>query len=824
MDAPTDRGEQPDWSLATWDGARREQLRRWAALPLERVIAAIEEMGDLAAAFSDHAPPLAVREVGPGYGGPGGRHELPLAGCTPEPLMSYLKALGVLRVVSEQLDARARGRWAGDAFVLRSSLDRAGLLQFFTEKYAPSPIVSPWNQDAGFLTEIVREELEGLRGQPRFAGIRSAIESALEMPAVRDLGRTRRQKAELIERFERRHGTKNWRKRLSAEEREDLRQLKERVKSAKAALLARARSELSDRSVAWLDACVALRDEGAVANPILGSGGSDGRLEFSANFLKNAKEVVSHRESAAWLEAALFGTGGAHLADTSIGQYAPGGVGGPNATQGFERASLANPWDVVLMSEGVVLFAGAQSRRLGQGGRGKTAFPFMVRAVAGGHVSKSEGGKARGEVWLPLWTRMAGLAELSAMLAEGRAEWRGRQSRTSVDFARAVASLGVDRGIDQFARTALLMRSGRSFLATPLGRFPVTLRDDVHLLREADQWLDRLRVAAGDTNAPLRFGRVLRQVDEAILAFCRYGGPTRFQEILIALGRAEREIASGERFRTDKHINPLSGLSPEWAAAADDGSTEFNLARALAGVHDPAGKIGPLRTNLEPVAPLRGGGQTHLWAERDRAVVWTSADVARNLAGILSRRLMDAAKAGCEVAPLAGSAPASLESVAAFVAGEVDDGRIADLLWGLVLLRAHRTGGVPAPTSATAPLPRAYALLKLLFLPQALRIGDIDVRVSADAGLIGALTAGRGNDACRFAARRLRERGLVPLPQSRAGSAARDSAWNEAGSGAIEGRRLAAALLIPIADTAVRTLRNLVLRTLRTPDSPTLET
>lgn len=33
-----------DWSLATWDGAKREALRRWAKLPLERVIAALEEM------------------------------------------------------------------------------------------------------------------------------------------------------------------------------------------------------------------------------------------------------------------------------------------------------------------------------------------------------------------------------------------------------------------------------------------------------------------------------------------------------------------------------------------------------------------------------------------------------------------------------------------------------------------------------------------------------------------------------------------------------------------------------------------------------------
>jgi len=44
----TEKSEIPaDWSLATWDGAKREALRRWAKLPLERVVAALEEMQEL---------------------------------------------------------------------------------------------------------------------------------------------------------------------------------------------------------------------------------------------------------------------------------------------------------------------------------------------------------------------------------------------------------------------------------------------------------------------------------------------------------------------------------------------------------------------------------------------------------------------------------------------------------------------------------------------------------------------------------------------------------------------------------------------------------
>lgn len=37
-----------DWHLATFEGARREQLRRGAQMPLEDILLAIEEMQDLA--------------------------------------------------------------------------------------------------------------------------------------------------------------------------------------------------------------------------------------------------------------------------------------------------------------------------------------------------------------------------------------------------------------------------------------------------------------------------------------------------------------------------------------------------------------------------------------------------------------------------------------------------------------------------------------------------------------------------------------------------------------------------------------------------------
>ena len=78
--------------------------------------------------------------------------KLSLNGCTPIPLAHYLKALGILRLVSEASefgDPLATGFWSKDAFVLTSQLDRTGLIEFFLHRYKPTPILAPWNGGSG---------------------------------------------------------------------------------------------------------------------------------------------------------------------------------------------------------------------------------------------------------------------------------------------------------------------------------------------------------------------------------------------------------------------------------------------------------------------------------------------------------------------------------------------------------------------------------------------------------------------------------------------------------------------------------------------------
>ncbi len=777
-------GPEINWELTTWEGSRREQLRRWRELSLREKLEGLEEMADLAdrlgKAPRTSAAGEKIAEPRVAYSTDAG-HSIQLAGCTPEPLMSYLKALGILRLVSEQKDPEARGWWRNDVFWLKSRVlfdgehaaeaPREILSKFFLEEYRPTPIIAPWAGGSGFFRKDNKKAVEALvrSSEARVDGYARVIRFVQEI--------------------------------LRQENIHD-----KPADEGKSRLIQRYRRELPDKVIAWMDAAMVLQHEGQTFAPVLGTGGNDGRLDFTQNFMQRLVSLGLHtnaaasHEARAWLCLSLFGSP-ARLASASVGQFAPGRAGGANATQGMEGDSADNPWDFVLMLEGALILAGAVMKRLGIGEGAHAAFPFTVRAVAAGFDSAGtkEEMTSRGELWLPLWERPAIAAEMRHLFGEGRAEVSGRSARNGSDFVRAIAGLGVDRGIARFIRLAFLKRSGKAFLAVPIGRFTVEEREGVHLLRQVDSWLDRFRSACSAKDAPDRLSRALHQIDSAVFDFCRYGGPTLFQRVLITLGRAELELAHGERFRSKQGLRPLAGLSPGWIAAADDGSDEFALALVLAGIHDPEGKIGPLRSNLEPV-DWQARERNHLgrWAERDHSVVWSAADLSRNLAAVLSRRLLDGARQGCEHLPVLGASPAPLALVARLLAGELDDRRIEELLWGLILV-TPATRPLPWQDSGEAPpLPRVYALLKLLFLPHALVVGGTEIRPKPEAAIPALLAAGHVGEACRIAARRLRAVGLVPLPYTGSRGIRRGSVWSEVPGRSLDGNRLAAALLIPI--------------------------
>lgn len=713
-------------------------------------------------------------------------NKIRLTGCRPEPLMAYLKALGVFRLVAEQADKTVRAAWDGDVFVLHTALSERELLMFFQERYTPTPIVAPWAGGSGFFEGDNKQAVEAISKSktPRLAAYRQIIAQVRNI--LKELKQTSKPKDE-----------------------------------AKDHLLRLYRRELPDEFLAWMDSAIVLQNEGQKYPPILGTGGNDGRLDFTQNLMQRLVEIGFADdelvpESDGWLKNALFGEPAKDLMSVAIGQFDPGRAGGPNAGQGLSGDSRVNPWEYVLMLEGALLMAGSVTRRLDVSAREKASFPFTVNATAAGNGALNEGEDSRGEIWLPLWENPARLNEVRQVFAEGRAQVGKRQARNAVDFARAIAGLGTDRGLTGFTRYSFLKRSGKAYLAASLGRFEThTPAENANLLAELDDWLDRFRRACAGDNVQPRFTAALRRLDEAVFAYCRFGGAVRFGEIVRALGQCEQALAfnpqkPGLIGQSKLSVSPVPLLSATWLKAAQEDSPEFRIALALAAMR-ATGEVGALRANLEVVTGNKWGWE---WAKpQDRyATVWVGDDLPRNLQAVLERRLLDAVRFGLEGLPLESHFSAGVEDIIAFLAGQVDDGRLTEWLWGLMLIDLSKAGwedlarAQAAP--ATPPVPRAYALLKLLFLPEYHALTTEGGKpIKPEPSILAHLRAGRLSAACETAARRLRASGYVPMPGPMSGRGPRPMDY------ALPSpmlARLAGALLIPVSQP--KRLAALVLR------------
>lgn len=823
--------------------------------------------------------------------------QIPLRGCAPEPLIHYLKALGILRLVAEQLDPQARVAWHGDTFMLETEKAKEELVDFFLNNYRPTPLMSPWNGGSGFGEgeDITGREAIRSSSSERLEIYRTAINDVLSLPELPSVGHltvtdflNRIEQAITESKNQESKDVIAWKNLISATKKElikfpnaqdlakstleSIEQIKDSISNkaekkslaellkvlskvrnvvkkfkraaGKDDIIKACRNRLNDEAIEWFDAAVVLFENESGEVPLLGAGGIDGKLEFARNFMSRLSSVIPEllkmevetkkqkdlnknaqnpakiekinkqiseeikqqvEESKQNLKASLFAECPPILENAAVGQFQPSGAGGaPNASQTAKIDSsegMVNPWDFILALEGSLMLASATVRQLAAGARTKASFPFTVQNSNIGYGTATDNEKVRAEIWLPLWSRFTSYAEIAHIFKEGRVQFSNRRAiRTGFDFARAVAELGVDRGIDAFQRYAFIERNGQANLATPLGIFEVRERPLAARLYELDRnrWLDFFFRATSDDKTPPRFVRARKRVEEAIFKLCATGNVAHLRETLIALGAAEAELSDGERFRDDKHLRPLTGLSLRWVSDCNDGSDEFRIASALAAMRG-AGKVGSFRSNIESFDDA-----SRSWAQRSTSAVWSNAGLEENLASVLQRRSIDARSQSLSHPPVSSSRFASLASIEAFLSRETDDEKFEDLLHGLILVdwSQDKTPESKIEKRNVPPmLSRAYALLKLLFLHK----GEFQPKPDAETtvikhepSIVPLLRAGRVPDALDVAARRLRASGVMPLTT--------DFYLREE-----DGARLAAALLIPIDEPSIREIARLVL-------------
>lgn len=712
--------------------------------------------------------------------------EIVLGGCTPTPLASYLKALGVLRLLSVS-QPETKAAWRDEKLRLQTPLSREEIEGFFLDAYIPTPIMAPWNGGSGFYEKDNKDALEAI------VQCKDTRLSAYQrcFVVVEDA----------LDGMDRQASPKG---------------------DQKASLLLRLRGLLPDDALAWLDAAVLLSGDMPQYPPLLGTGGNDGRLDFTNNFMQRLLEAlcldrkITTAESRDWLRLALFGDSAPGLIKKAIGQFSPGQAGGPNASNGFDADAAINPWDFVLMIEGSLPFAAAVVRRSADDPYGVLSYPFTVKAVSAGSGSLGEGDttNARGELWMPLWGQPASYGEVRSLLSEGRVAVGRKPARDAVDFVRAVHHLGAYRGIRSFQRYGLLMRSGKAYLATPLGRVETSDRPSTNLLDELDQqnWLGMFRkFAQGD--APERFVTMRRRLENVFFRFSeKIPPPNEIQASLTLVGEIQAAIAGSSK--AADVVGPVPRLSERWVDAADDGSCAFRIARALAGLRGEAALPLPIRAQLFPVHPLysmwkdQTDKDQHNASDQYRGVrLYTgmAGTLCHALFQLLNRRLWLAERLEMQDRPLQSTSGATLQDVNSFLESDRMDQRIASLVPGLSLCE------VPFDTEQAdgeGSVPAAFALLKLSLTSNSilhkLDVLTKDKNLSNPRGMLQQLASAHAVDRAVLAAwRQLRISSVNPVFD-------RNALPSLAG---ISPRRVAAALLIPLRLGAYRRVANGVLKT-----------
>lgn len=489
-------------------------------------------------------------------------------------------------------------------------------------------------------------------------------------------------------------------------------------------------------------------------------------------------------------------------------------------TEGFAAASLVNPWDYVLMLEGAVQLRGSVVRRADMRELPQAAAPFAVLPSAAGYGSAARTDESpRGEQWMPLWTRPATVEEVIELFAEGRSQLGRGPATRPVDFARAVARLGVARGVAAFERYGYLERNGQANLAVPLGRWVVSPQPGQELLNEVAAWVSSLRWMAND-KAPASFRSASRRCEEAMLACCRDGGSAlRWQDLLMALGAAERLAVSSSRFAKDKGLRPLPKLSSGWLDAIDDGSSEIRLAAALASLHCGGPVTARGRGDPESIRVYWLPIETGSWprfvtgessVEISPRQVCHGVDLERDCVSLLRRRSVEASRDALGSLGLGsvGGVSARLTDVARFLSADLDDRRCLALALPLMALdweSFHPSVSAPALQRAPSEGTPAglFALLRLALPHHGFSMpegeGGPEINVRLDPAVIEHLAAGNLERAVRAALRRLGAAGL--RPKLRLGCGGPELA-----------RRMAAAIAFPLSLSDLRWLARLATR------------
>ena len=695
-------------------------------------------------------------------------HVHQLDGCAPTPLAHYLKALGVLRLVSEQADSAARGWWEGDRFRLATKLGREELEGFFLKDYEPTPIFNPWGARSGFHAgpseKSARESLTQIEcsSNPRLELFRTTIKT------VRSV--------------------------ITNTTPEGKPSDKEKDR-----LILALRSNTRGASSLWLDTVIALigaGDDLSLAQPpIFGTGGSEGSGGYPSAYMAAIVESVVKANWNHAISCALFGgtVPKCHW-DQSMGQFAPG--------------SVSTPWDMLLAFEGACVLRSSVGGRQATGSQRCQRWmssPFYVAPRSSGYASgsrldekflnKGREYPGRGEQWLPMWAKPSRYFEVQQIFLQGRAATKAGRATDGWTMARAVAGFGVSRGIPEFIRYGYQQRNNQAtHFAIPLGRFcapdeELAASTKRSCLDDLDGWLRTLhsKVHPADDQktkrVPTRLTTAYHRLMNALFSVVNEKVTVQqYQDVLLCLGDLETTMRQGTGFAAQ----PVPPLRPEWVSVSDDGTPEFRLALAFAlqyyayrvggrQVQDPVRRHWlPLERKypqlpLDPERKLRfattGTGATTRLDVQPEVVMHGRRGLDDAIA-VVERRLVEASQREGRhlLLKAAPRAAASIADLAALLSGHVDPDRALALARALMALdrRAWAEQYIPIESPQTTNWPDdAWLAIRLCTLPWPLKTrSGFEIDIGTDPAMVRRLAAGDAAAAVAIALRRLGAAGV----------------------------------------------------------------
>ncbi len=601
-------------------------------------------------------------------------NRLNILGCRANHPLNYLKAIGLLKTISLQLDPSVKGFYDHDSFILETSLSKEQIASFFVHNYIPSPILSPFLRlrNNVFLEKLSQAE------NPRLSLFRQAYEYLKMAPPKK------RQP----------FPSEKWLQDIASE----LKYLHPAsVGSYKALTLAAYRL------------CDPLKESSP--SPFLVNYQDQFKeLWLEENYLGALSQLMSFKtdtpkkESLDYLLTAIFTENNFKESFFKLADFCALFL--DRVTYPSRQNIKANPWDYILAINGFVAICAPCT--LDTEGR----VPFCLSATSYGweNIAANPLRKlAMREMWLPLWNRPLTNNELVKLLSKLFETMVQSKVSSALDLVAEATIWGINPVLAHFLRLGLLFDINTAPLpeVINLKQVALTKMPEAELLSSTKAWLAKWDFLLSSGPKSQKQKEMIKAAEEALFSYLT-NQDSSLTKTLINLGQAE---IGSSLLPKNTRPDPLT-LPTFYLKYAKENSPEYRLALAVASLDSHL----PVRSQLEPVSSLSGK-----WFWND-SVLAQGGNLTEKLAYLLEMRVKFATEKRLPYVPISAAYPAQIKDVELYLEGEIDEDYLESLLNGLILVNYPYPKVQPLENTPDSNLLWHYLLVREAFLSKAKHI------------------------------------------------------------------------------------------------------